>query len=283
MSEADLHENPLVPNTKLRELYLAMVEARVLDEHRAGRKADGKKQPRLHSMRGEEACRASTAIDLQSGDLVSDAQPGVTLDLPAGVRVDSLLPPPSKRSAGGRRVQQAEVRQLPWIRNSGERLRLAMGAALSLKTLKQGNLVVAYARQGELGSGEWRKILKIASRLELPIFFVLLPAAPAKKKPEKKSLRTRMRSCGVPGIAVDADDAIALYRVAQETYGRIRGGGGPVFMECVAFSLEGPRRISQSDSIVQLKQYLLERKVATLSWLDGAGSDLRLRLEKASL
>ena len=27
------HENPLVPNKKLRQMYVAMAEARVLDEH----------------------------------------------------------------------------------------------------------------------------------------------------------------------------------------------------------------------------------------------------------
>ena len=85
MSETELYENPLVPNAKLKQMYVAMAEARVLDEHVAGsakrgkgangrRGAKGSKTGReLGSIRGQEACRVSTAIDLGPGDLVSDS------------------------------------------------------------------------------------------------------------------------------------------------------------------------------------------------------------------
>ncbi len=33
LSETEPQENPLVNNKKLRQMYLAMVEARILDEH----------------------------------------------------------------------------------------------------------------------------------------------------------------------------------------------------------------------------------------------------------
>ena len=50
-----------------------------------------KERRRLDSTRGQEACRVSTAIDLGPGDLVSDSQVGVVMDLLAGAKVDSLL------------------------------------------------------------------------------------------------------------------------------------------------------------------------------------------------
>ena len=45
MSETGMQENPLVPNEKLRQMFVAMAEARVLDEHVAGlqRRAKGTK------------------------------------------------------------------------------------------------------------------------------------------------------------------------------------------------------------------------------------------------
>ena len=83
-------ENPLVPNAKLRQIYLAMAEARVLDEALAKVQRRGKGR-RLESTRGQEACRVSTAIDLGAGDLVSDSQVGVVMDLIAGAKAGSLF------------------------------------------------------------------------------------------------------------------------------------------------------------------------------------------------
>src|SRR3982074_2477048 len=104
-----MYENPLVPNAKLRQMFVAMAEARVLDEHvaegqglahgsKGGNGLKGRK--RLDSIRGEEACRVSTAIDLGPGDLVSDSQVGVVMDLLAGTVVRSLLKHVAELGAG---------------------------------------------------------------------------------------------------------------------------------------------------------------------------------------
>ena len=45
MSDTEMYENPLVPNEKLQQMYVAMAEARALDEHiaRLQKRAKGKK------------------------------------------------------------------------------------------------------------------------------------------------------------------------------------------------------------------------------------------------
>lgn len=279
------HENPLVPNEKLRQMYRAMAEARVLDEHIVKLQRRVKGRRRLESTRGQEACRVSTAIDLGPGDLVSDSQAGVAMDLLAGVKVDSLL----KRVAefhSGKKAQRAKRfgvagRLLPWIDSAEEQLRMAMGAALSFKTLQRANVVVAYVRHGEVAKGVWRRVLGSASKLELPIIFVILPAAKGEKRDQVMSLSGRTGPWGVPGIPVDAGDAVALYRVAQESLGRTRGGDGPVLIECIEF--RGDRRGSLPvDPLVQMKKFLLGRKVSTPAWLKGAGDGLRKRIATAT-
>src|SRR5207302_1402230 len=181
LSETGMHENPLVPNAKLRQMYVAMAEARVLDEHVVGSQKRvkslkaAKGRGRLNSIRGQEACRVSTAMDLGPGDLVSDSQAGVVMDLLAGAKVSSLL------------------NGLDGVAN------------LSAKTAR------------------W----------------------------------------GVPGIPVDAGDAVALYRVAQESLGRTRGGDGPVLIECVAYRMEGSGGGTPGDPLVQMKEFLVGRKVCT--------------------
>jgi TPP-dependent pyruvate/acetoin dehydrogenase alpha subunit len=291
LSETKPHENPLIPNKKLRQLFVAMVEMRVLDERIAALQREGKTPRRLNSTWGEEACRVSMAIELVPGDLVSDAQVGVTMGLLAGAKVGALLQDVATLTSSAKRRETAVVvrsgvgRQLPWIANVGDRLRMAMGAALSFKTLKRSNIVVAYVREGEVSNGAWRQLLGLASKFELPIIFVVLPRGLGKKKKRNgaRILCETARSCGVPGIPVDAGDAVALYRVAQESLGRMRGGDGPVLVECVAFPAKEKRRTAVVDPIVQMRGFLLGRKVCSAAWLDRAGDALTSEIAQAQV
>jgi len=78
-----------------------------------------------------------------------------------------------------------------------------------------------------------------------------------------------------------AGDAVALYRVAQESLGRTRGGDGPVLIECVAYGVEGSGGGTPGDSLVQMKEFLVGRKVCTKAWLERAGEGLRRRIAAA--
>jgi TPP-dependent pyruvate/acetoin dehydrogenase alpha subunit len=294
LSETGMYENPLVPNAKLRRMYMAMAEARVLDEsvarlQKRGKGRKGKERrgldARLDSIRGQEACRVSTAIDLGPGDLVSDSQVGVVMELLAGAKVSSLLKHLAVDGAGKKtkaiKLGGTSGRLLPWIDDAGERLRMAMGAALSFKTLGRANVVVAYVRNGEVGKEVWRTVLELAGKLELPVIFVVLPAGKGERKAEMTNLSAKTARWGVPGIPVDASDAVALYRVAQESLGRTRGGDGPVLIECVAYRMEGSGGSAAGDPLVQMREFLLGRKVCTKAWLERAGAGLRRRIAAA--
>lgn len=282
LSETGQHENPLVPNKKLRQMYVAMAEARVLDERIVRLQKNVKGRRRLDSTRGQEACRVSTAIDLVAGDLVSDSQVGAVMDLLAGAKVDSLL----KRVAefhSGKNVQKATSagvsgRLLPWVDDAGERLRMATGAAISFKTLGRKNVVIAYVRHREVAKGVWRAVLGLASKLELPVIFVVLPAVKGVKRDGMENLGSKTAQWGVPVIPVDVGDAVALYRVAQESLGRTRGGDGPVLIECVEFRVGGKGGGASVDPLVQMKENLLSRKVCTKEWLESAANGLRRRI-----
>lgn len=273
MNVTEPQENPLVPNKKLRQMYLAMVEARILDEHIA--KSQGKAKTRLASTRGQEACRVSTAIELASDDLVSDSQAGVVMDHILGAEISAVLKHLSDLMSREKTISTAGSKQLPWIEDVEDRLRLALGAALTFKSLKQTNLVVAYVSRHEARGGSWRKLLTLTARLELPIVFVVLPDETGRTKAGSIGrISAKVRSCGLPGIPVDASDAVALYRVVQESIGRIRSGGGAVVIECVSYPVKG----KIPDPIEQMRDFLLGKKVCTSAWMKHAGDAFRDRL-----
>ena len=217
----------------------------------------------------------STGIDLEPGDLVSDSQAGVIMDHILGADAGTVLKRLASLISREKTVEIAGTKQLPWIEDAGDRLSLAVGAALAFKAQKQANLVVAYLPRGEARGGRWRRLLSICAQLELPVIFVVLPAMAGKKKAVPLgNVGAKARSCGVPGIPVDSSDAVALYRVMQESIGRVRGGGGAVVIDCLAYPVDG----KMPDPVEQMKSFVLAKKAGSLKWMEHAGDSFRGRI-----
>src|SRR6185437_2613674 len=218
---------------------------------------------RLYSTFGQEACRVTTTIELRSGDLVSDVQPNGVMELLLGARLTPLLRRLSGASSNAKApsapIPQAAAagRILPWIANANvdDRLKLALGAALSLRTLGTDNIVVAYVHSADLPQRVWKQILELAAKLTLPIIFVVLPSD--NKASSATSICAKARLVGIPGIPVDASDAVAIYRVAQESIGRSRGGDGPVLIECVSPQPFGQRTREMDDPTIHMKDFMI--------------------------
>ncbi len=302
------YENPLMPNAKLRQIYAAMVRARLLERALPKRR-------RGESVAGLEACLASTSVDLGRGDFVSDAVTGRAVDFlrgtalmwPVGgtapvlrrMTLESALRPDERASRNGLTAECGAASRLPAMSANEERMWAALGTALTLKAqhaserargkagaASESGVVVVYARPGEVKPALWRRALTFAAEQVLPVLFVVLPAERRKAARASVGAMSVLASRhGVPGIAVDADDAVALYRVAQESIGRARIGGGAALMECVPFVLEGARsrHSASSDAIAALEQYMLSRGSATRQWMRREASYCTKRIAKEKL
>jgi TPP-dependent pyruvate/acetoin dehydrogenase alpha subunit len=264
-------ENPLVPNAKLRQIYLKMLEARRLDDA-AVKRATTAGRRRIATIRGQEAVRVSTLLELGEDDLISDTAPtagmgwllgGDRARLLRGIAGTKSKPDTALLDAGCKRA-------LGWIADEEERLHLALGAALALKAQGRQGIVIAYARKDGMAEAAWRKTFSSAAKRALPIIFVALPRPGAVRKgAEHNELCGAAHAAGIPGIPVDACDSVALYRVIQESLGRTRGGDGPVLIEAVRWRMDGsPHGID--DPLEHLKQFLLNRRICDTKWFSQA-------------
>lgn len=271
MSKSKPFENPLVPNKKLRQLYALMSQARALDEFAS--RAAAKAKAQVKSTRGEEACRVSTAINLADGDLISDSNEGIAMDLIAGRSASTLLRRLDALLSGNKPSRSIShhsgAAQIAWTKGTAARLTMALGAAASIKASGRPNLVMAYAHSRDLSTTEWQRTLKLAAELELPIIFVALPDPTG----ASQNLCAISQKLGLPAFPVDAADAVALYRVAQESIGRARGDRSPVLIEC--------RQTTGDDPIAQMQSFLLSRSVAGKAWTNSTGPAFRNQLEAA--
>jgi TPP-dependent pyruvate/acetoin dehydrogenase alpha subunit len=268
-------ENPLIPNARLRQIYLAMMRARTL----------ARMLPRRDKTTlGLEACLVSPAVDLGPGDLVSDVLADGVVDFLRGVTLGEAVRPGSAAKKRGLRADCGAAGRIANPAMVVDRIWAALGAAAALKALaasaksaavdadseaQQQGVVVVYAPPHEVPGSLWRKALTFAREKALPVLFVVLPTQ-AKASTKTVGVSAIALRCGVPGMRVDKDDAVAIYRVAQESIGHARIGGGAALIECVPFVLAGTgrRRGPAGDGIKGLEQYILRRGVARRAWMD---------------
>jgi TPP-dependent pyruvate/acetoin dehydrogenase alpha subunit len=284
---APTFENPLVPNAVLRQMYQKMVETRLLGEFAVQRGRKAKRGLAVESIHGQEACRVSVAQGLGDGDMVLDSHPGGPMAHLLGAQLQEVLQGfgTGARGAKGRKTsastQSSATGLLPFVEEAEERLFAGLGAALLLKRWKRTDGVVIYVEHREATDGVWRRALKLAAAQDLPVIFVVLPKTKDGKTKGGAEVSGIAQRCGVPGIAVDASDVVALYRVTQESMGRIRGGGGPVLIEGVPYRVQGRPKPAGADPVAQMRGSLLERQVATEGWMAGIGREFRSQLAAA--
>jgi pyruvate dehydrogenase E1 component alpha subunit len=203
-----LAENPLLPHRKLKELHALILRCHALDRTYKGKT----KSP------AREALLAASAIHLEPGDLIfAEANDPVAASL-------APAPKPRSRKASKKAVATAEF-QLP-------RLAAAAAAAHSLGP-KSKNLVLAHTHENA-SETNWQATLRFAQANHLPLLLLCAGVHPHPRlRTAQKNDRTAFtwdsvsRLCArlkIPLLPVDGEDAVALFRVFQESTLHARAG-----------------------------------------------------------
>ena len=133
----------------------------------------------------------------------------------------------------------------------GSCIGLATGAGLRAKQAGAGAVSVAFFGDGALEEGIAFESMNIAALWQLPVLYLCENNSPgaggaaAGEYPASviaaRSLGDIPAAVGVPAESVDGADADAVYAVVAEALARIRGGGGPAFIEAVTTRWPGSR------------------------------------------
>jgi hypothetical protein len=243
-------ESPLISHVRMRALYRALVETRVLGLGRRGFPLN------------LEACWVATAIDLNSSDLTSVANNWWLLE-----HVRALGERPTAAAANRTELRTA-LRALKAEESAPnptaplDRLLGAVGLAIAAK--KTGVVALAYAAADALTASEWKRVLTVAQHGDLPFMIVATPGAI-----DLSDLVKRTGAKKVPVVPVDAGDPVAIYRVAQETLVRARHDGGVAVIECIDCG---------TDPVKLLGLQLVKKKICTAKWVAGVEPAFRNKL-----
>jgi pyruvate dehydrogenase E1 component alpha subunit len=103
---------------------------------------------------------------------------------------------------------------------------------------------MAICGDGSTSNGRWHEALNTSAIFQLPVVWVVNNNQYAYSTPNALEMPTptiaeRASAYGMPGIRVDAQDVLEVYRVAHEAVERAREGFGPTLIESVSLRWRG--------------------------------------------
>jgi TPP-dependent pyruvate/acetoin dehydrogenase alpha subunit len=279
--DAPAASNPLISDAKLKQLYSTMLQCRLLDERSHMLRGTGRKAAPFFA---REAAAVGAALDLRRDDWLAPLQNDVLGKFIKGVPLASifsefrqnetrLTSSAQKPAVSALDNNPSPFHIIPSAANPAAQLNLASGVALALQARKSGNIVMAFCGDTSDSGQRWQQALTFAGGRCLPLLVLVQSKAPAKavsaKKTSSVSLLSEGNPCELPAIPVDANDVVAIYRVAYESIHKARHGGGPTLIQAISLpyltdSKAGSRKAP--DAIAKMEGYLAAKGLFSPSW-----------------
>lgn len=228
-------------------LYRQMLTIRRCEEQLAKSYQGGSIPGACHTYVGEEAVATGVCAHLRADDMVFSTHRGHGHALAKGVSVREAMAELFGRVTGcshGRggsmHLFSPEVGLMGTSGIVGPSILLAAGAAYASRLLRKDRVSVAFFGDGASNNGAFHEGLNMASIWQLPVLFVCennlyateIPFSTVAGNP---NVAGRASAYGLPGVAVDGNDIVAVYQAAGEAVRRARAGEGPTLLECKTY------------------------------------------------
>ncbi len=285
----------------LRTLYSALLKTRLLEEHVLSLLRAGKIPGTPVPVFGGEATEVGAFIGLQLGDSFSSSRSTLATHVILGTPLEQVFAAlihgeKPTRSANDSSTGDS-VHIVPQASSIAGQLDVAAGIALTYRNLAQPNVVVALSDDGLAALGFWHEAASLASRHRLPIIFMVENCAQSHPSgtgtvQSDDDLRDRAEAYGFPGITVDGNDIVAVWRVTQESIYRARSGAGPTLIECRTWRWHAEADTSASngrpskslqnhDPLRHMEHYMKKRSLWKQAWNDELTQKYRALLKRA--
>ncbi len=153
---------------------------------------------------------------------------------------------------------------------------IIVGAGLSIKLRQTDQVAVVFFGDGAANRGTFHEAANMAAAFNLPVIFVCennlyASTTPASYSLAGGSIAQRAKAYGMPGIAVDGNDILAVRGAVVEAVLRARKGKGPSLVENKTYRYRGhfegdPQKYRASEEIERYKETMdpIERFKRTL-------------------
>lgn len=235
---------------QLLDIYYKMFLARTLGQRERMLNRMGK-APFAVTGEGHEATQVGTAYALKPGhDWVVPYYRDIGVALVFGQTPrDLLLAHLARRddiSSGARNMpSHFSDPRLHIVSGSapvGTQIPHGVGVALASKLRNTDEVTAVYFGDGATSTGDCHEAMNFAGIHKLPVIFVCEFNSYAisvrwSKQAAVENVAERAKGYGFPGVTVDGNDVLAVYRAARKAVERARKGEGPTFIEAKTYRL----------------------------------------------
>jgi pyruvate dehydrogenase E1 component alpha subunit len=226
-----------------RELLRQMTRIRLFEERCVELYSAGKIRGFLHVAVGEEAVAVGVLAPLTADDAVVSTYREHGHALARGVPMDAVMAEMfgkvtgcSRGRGGSMHLFDAHRRFFGGNAIVAGGLPLAIGLALADSLRGEPAVTVCFFGDGAYAEGEFHECVNLAALWRLPVLFAcennLYAMGTALARAQAQTdLALRAASYGLAAWPVDGMDVLAVEQAAQHAVDRIRGGGGPCFLE----------------------------------------------------
>jgi 2-oxoisovalerate dehydrogenase E1 component len=234
-------------NEMILALYRTMQIIRHTEEELARCHQRGLIHGACHTYVGQEAIATGVCAHLSEQDPIFSTHRGHGHALAKGMPPRELIAELFGRETGCSRGRggsmhlfSPEIGMMGTSGIVGPCLLQACGGGYSSKILKNGTVAAAFFGDGAVNNGAFHEGLNMASIWKLPVLFICennqyATEVPFSYSSGNPSIGSRGAAYGIPGITIDGNDVLEIYRVAAEAVARARSGGGPTLIECKTY------------------------------------------------
>src|SRR5919112_1130743 len=213
---------------QILRLYREMVNIRRTEEQLAKSYARGDIPGACHTYVGQEAVAVGVCAHLRIDDSVFSTHRGHGHALAKGVPPREVIAELvgrvtgcSRGRGGSMHLFSPEVGLMGTTGIVGPNILQATGAGYSFKLLKNERVSVGFFGDGAVNNGAFHEGLNLAAIWDLPVIYVCENNLYATEVPFEYATRNtnvaeRAQSYGMPGVAVDGNDVLAVAAAAEE-------------------------------------------------------------------
>lgn len=205
----------------------------------------------LHLYIGEEAVAVGICAHLRKSDWITSTHRGHGHALAKGMSPDMLMAELFGKvdgCCGGRggtmHLYDADSGLFGTNGIVASGLAPATGVAMGARIRGTDDVAVAFFGDGGANHGAFHEALNFAGIQKAPVIFVCennlyATATPLNTVTLNPEIATRAAAYGIPGVAVDGNDVLAVWQVMREATARARRGEGPTLIEAKTYRTVG--------------------------------------------
>ncbi len=134
------------------------------------------------------------------------------------------------------------VRALPVQIAIASQILHGVGLAWGLKLQKKPGVVIAYFGDGATSEGGFHEAANFAGVMKAPVVLFCQNngwaiSTPRARQTASETIAQKAVAYGFPGVQVDGNDVLAVYKVTREAVERARDGGGPTLIEAMTYRI----------------------------------------------